>query len=81
MRKLLLIGTVVLLTATSASAQSSVGPSGYFGPAGGRPISGWAAGSACPINLRCSGQNRGPLDPNAPTYAVKRRLVGKVPRR
>jgi hypothetical protein len=74
--KYLAFTTIVLAcTASAASAQSSFGGGGYFG--GGMtgavyPNVRGHPGYACPINLKC-GQNLRPLDPNAPTYAPKRK--------
>jgi hypothetical protein len=72
---------VLALVCTTIAAQaqffSSDGGAGRFHGYGTglAPIPGQnirPSGSACPINLRC-GKNPGPLDPNAPTYAAKRK--------
>ena len=82
MKKLLLTGTIVLLTATSASAQSSIGAGG--GMAGGmsgsfRSGSGFAVSAprsdprkvAC---LRAHGMGTAHLDQHAIAVAIQRCL-------
>jgi hypothetical protein len=70
MRTLLVI--LVVLFATSAYAQSSGPGTSFWGPnaPGGyfANRSGWAPGSACPINLRCR-----------PAVVVSPRKKGNVP--
>jgi hypothetical protein len=80
MRKLLLptIAALTLACTTNATQAQREGGNymgGYFGDrhiSSNQNIGPVGPGGPCAINLKC-GQNFRPLDPNAPTYAPKRK--------